>query len=189
MKRYIIILLIISFFAPCCIIEAKDKNKTECKELYAQMRQQKEKEKASRKEEATQKRKQVEKKKADRKEWFAKMREHKHDFIEDELDLTDEQEIKFFPIYDAMEDELYKVQRDTRMLEKQIADKKASDVEYDAATKAIIELKKKEADIELKYFDKFKTVLSSKQIFELKRAEKKFTRKIMKAHNKKSKKD
>lgn len=128
-------------------------------------------------------------KKKDRKEWYAQMRQHKHDFIEDELDLTDEQEDKFFPIYDAMEDELHKVQRETRKLEKQVADKKATDVEYDAASKAIIELKKKEADIELKYFDKFKTVLSSKQIFELKRAEKKFTRKIMNAHNKKRKKD
>ncbi len=129
------------------------------------------------------------KKKADRKEWFAKVREHKHDFIEDELDLTDAQETKFFLIYDAMEDELLKLQRETRKLERQVADKKATDVEYDAATKAIIELKKKEADIELKYFDKFKTVLSSKQLFELKRAEKKFTRKIMNAHNKKHKKD
>ena len=114
---------------------------------------------------------------------------HKHEFIEDELDLTNEQEDKFFPIYDAMEDELHKVQRETQKLEKQVADKKATDVEYDAASKAIIELKKKEADIELKYFDKFKTVLSSKQIFQLKRAEKKFTRKIMNAHNKKRKKD
>lgn len=127
--------------------------------------------------------------KPDKKEWFAKMRQHKHDFIEDELDLTDEQEDKFFPMYDAMEDELHKLNRETRKLEKQVADKNATDVEYDAASKAIIELKKKEADIELKYFDKFKTVLSSKQIFELKRAEKKFTRKIMNAHNKKRKKD
>lgn len=127
--------------------------------------------------------------KADKKEWFALMRQHKHDFIEDELDLTDEQEDKFFPMYDAMEDELFKLHRETRKLEKQVADKNATDVEYDAASKAIIDLKKKEADIELKYFDKFKTVLSSKQIFELKRAEKKFTRKIMNAHNKKRRKD
>ncbi|MBR5332644.1 MAG: Spy/CpxP family protein refolding chaperone [Muribaculaceae bacterium] len=129
------------------------------------------------------------KKKNNREEWYAQMRHHKHDFIDDELDLTDEQEAKFFPIYDAMEDELRKVQHETRKLEKQVDDKDATDVEYDAASKAIIELKKKEADIELKYFDKFKTVLSSKQIFKLKKAEKKFTRKIMNAHNKKHKKD
>lgn len=170
MKRILFIILIIALFAPINLIEAKDKDNTEHKELYAQQRQQKEK------------------KKADRKEWYAKMRQHKHDFIEDELDLTDEQETKFFPIYDTMEDELHKVQRETRKLEKQVASKTATDVEYDAASKAIIELKKKEADIELKYFDKFKTVLSSKQIFELKRAEKKFTRKIMNAHNQKGKK-
>ena len=35
------------------------------------------------------------KKKANREEWYAQMRQHKHDFIDDELDLTDEQEDKF----------------------------------------------------------------------------------------------
>ena len=126
------------------------------------------------------------KKKADRKEWFAHMRQHKHDFLTKELKLTKEQEAKFFAVYDAMEDELHKVNRDTRKLEKQVADNKAAtDVEYDAASKAIIELKKKEAAIELKYFDKLKSTISSKQLFLLKKAERKFTKNIMKEHNKK----
>ncbi len=126
------------------------------------------------------------KKKIDRKEWFAHMRQHKHDFLTKELKLTKEQEAKFFAVYDAMEDELHKVNRDTRKLEKQVADNKAAtDVEYDAASKAIIELKKKEAAIELKYFDKLKATISSKQLFLLKKAERKFTKNIMKEHNKK----
>lgn len=126
------------------------------------------------------------KKNVDRKEWFAHMRQHKHDFLTKELKLTKEQEAKFFAVYDAMEDELHKVNRDTRKLEKQVADNKAAtDVEYDAASKAIIELKKKEAAIELKYFDKLKSTISSKQLFLLKKAERKFTKNIMKEHNKK----
>lgn len=126
------------------------------------------------------------KKNVDRKEWFAKMRQHKHDFLTKELNLTKDQEAKFFAVYDAMEDELHKVNRDTRKLEKQVADNKAAtDVEYDAASKAIIELKKKEAAIELKYFDKLKATISSKQLFLLKKAERKFTKNIMKEHNKK----
>lgn len=126
------------------------------------------------------------KKKTDRKEWFAHMRQHKHDFLTKELKLTKEQEAKFFAVYDAMEDELHKVNRDTRKLEKQVANNKAAtDVEYDAASKAIIELKKKEAAIELKYFDKLKSTISSKQLFLLKKAERKFTKNIMKEHNKK----
>ena len=126
------------------------------------------------------------KKNVDRKEWFAKMRQHKHEFLTKELKLTKDQEAKFFAVYDAMEDELHKVNRDTRKLEKQVADNKAAtDVEYDAASKAIIELKKKEAAIELKYFDKLKATISSKQLFLLKKAERKFTKNIMKEHNKK----
>ncbi|MBR3765803.1 MAG: hypothetical protein IKL11_01405 [Muribaculaceae bacterium] len=114
------------------------------------------------------------------------MRQHKHDFIAKELGLAKDQQTKFFPIYDAMEDEIYKVNRETRKLEKQVANNKAAtDVEYDAATKAIIDLKKKESAIELKYFDKLKTVISSKQLFILKKAERKFTNNIMKEHNKK----
>lgn len=125
-------------------------------------------------------------KKMDRKEWFAHMRQHKHDFIAKELGLAKDQQTKFFPIYDAMEDEIFKVNRETRKLEKQVANNKAAtDVEYDAATKAIIDLKKKESAIELKYFDKLKTVISSKQLFILKKAERKFTHNIMKEHNKK----
>ncbi len=129
------------------------------------------------------------KKKRDRKEWFAHMRQHKHEFLVDELELTKEQQTKFFPIYDEMEDEMFKVNRETRKLEKQVSENKAAtDVEYDAATKAIIDLKKKESTIELKYFEKLKTVLSSKQLFLLKKAERKFVNKIMKEHNKKCRK-
>ena len=150
MKRSIIIILIITIFAPINMVVAQGK------------------------------------KNVDRKEWFAHMRQHKHEFLAKELKLTKDQEAKFFAVYDAMEDELHKVNRDTRKLEKQVADNKAAtDVEYDAASKAIIELKKKEAAIELKYFDKLKATISSKQLFLLKKAERKFTKNIMKEHNKK----
>ena len=126
------------------------------------------------------------KQKPDRKEWFAQMRQYKHSFLVKELGLTKEQETKFFPIYDAMEDEIFKVTRETRKLEKKVAENNsATDVEYEAAAKAIIELKKKEAAIELKYYDKLKAVISSKQMFLLKKAERKFINSITKNHNKK----
>lgn len=130
------------------------------------------------------------KKKVDKKEWFAQMRQYEHEFIADEIDLTKEQKDKFFEIYDAMKDELYKVQRETRQLERNVAKKdNATDVEYESAAKAIIELKQKESTIELKYFDKFKEVLSAEQLFELKKAERKFMNKLRKEHNKKKNKD
>lgn len=126
--------------------------------------------------------------KIDRKEWFAKMRNLKHNYLSKEIGLTPEQAEKFFPIYDSMEDEIFKVNRETRKLEKKVSESEsASDVEYEAAAKAIIDLKKKESTIELKYIDQFKTILSSKQLFLLKKVERKFTHKIMRGYNSKGK--
>ena len=119
-----------------------------------------------------------------RKEWFEKMREYKHQFLVKELGLTDEQQTKFFPLYDKMEDEIFKVTHETRQLDKKVSSGKATDLEYENAARAIIELKNKECDIELKYFTQFKSVLSSKQLFLLKKAERKFANELMKRHHK-----
>ena len=40
----------------------------------------------------------------DRKQFFKEIREFKHKFLARELNLSKEQEQKFFPIYDQMED-------------------------------------------------------------------------------------
>lgn len=132
---------------------------------------------------------QEKKNKMNREEWFAKMRNYKHKFIADEIKLTPEQEAKFFPIYDMMENELYQAQRETRKLKKKIEkDESVSDTEYETATKAIIDLKRKEHEIELKYYYQIKPIISSKQYFLLKAAESKFTRTVMRRHNQKGKK-
>lgn len=132
---------------------------------------------------------QEKKNKMNREEWFAQMRNYKHKFIADEIKLTPEQEAKFFPIYNMMEDELFQGQRETRKLKKKAEkDESVSDSEYEAATKAIIDLKRKEHDIELKYYYQIKPIISSKQYFKLKAAEHKFTRIVMKRHNQKGKK-
>lgn len=126
--------------------------------------------------------------KGDREKWFAQMREYKHKFLAQELGLSQAQQDKFFPIYDKMENEIFKVNSETRQLEKKVSKGNASDVEYEAAAKAIIELKQKESAIELKYFNQFKTVLSSKQLFLLKKAERKFAKELIKKRSKCNKK-
>lgn len=123
-----------------------------------------------------------------RDEWFKKIREYKHEFIANELGLTPEQQQKFFPIYDKMEDEIFKVTNETRQLEIKVSEGNVTDLEYDNATRAISELKQKEAAIELKYLDQFKSVISSKQLFMLKKAERKFANELVKKRNKRCKK-
>lgn len=124
-------------------------------------------------------------KRPDRKEWFKQMRNYKHDFMTRELSLTKEQQEKFFPLYDEMEGQLHKIQRESMMLERKVNSSSASitDLEYEKAAEAMVEVKGKEAAVEEKYFSKFKGVLSAKQLFELKLAERKFTRELMKQHS------
>lgn len=126
------------------------------------------------------------KKNIDRKEWFKELRQYKHSFLTKELDLTKEQEAKFFPMYDEMDDAMFKVNREARAMEKKItkSSEKVSDLEYEKAAEAMYEVKGKEAAIEKQYFTKFKTVLTPKQLFEFKQAERRFTDKLMKEHSK-----
>lgn len=122
--------------------------------------------------------------KGDRQKWFKEMREYKHSFLAKELELTEKQQEEFFPLYDAMESETHKANKDVRQIEKDLSDKgnNVTDSEYEKAAEALFKLKSKEADIEMSYFEKFKNVLTKKQLFQLKGAEWKFTRKIMNHH-------
>lgn len=120
----------------------------------------------------------------ERKQFFKEIREFKHKFLARELNLTKEQEQKFFPIYDQMEDETDKIQEETREMENKVRESSdPSDLEYEKATDAIFELKMKEGEIEKSYLEKFRGVLNNKQLFNLKNAERNFNRDLMKQHN------
>lgn len=121
-------------------------------------------------------------KKMDRKEWFNQMRVYKHDFLTKELSLTQEQQDKFFPLYDAMSESIEKVQRDSRALERKInkSTTEVSDLEYEKATEAVIETRAREVQIAKEAYAKFKGVLSAEQIYKLTQAERRFTRVLMK---------
>lgn len=127
-----------------------------------------------------------EKQRIDRKEWFEELRRYKHDFLSEQLKLTKEQQEKFFPMYDEMENSIEKVNREARGMEHKIMKAKGnvSDLEYEKAAEAMYEAKGKEAAIERQYFTKFKTVLTPRQLFGLKCAERMFMHKLMKEHSK-----
>ncbi len=110
----------------------------------------------------------------ERKEWFKELRQYKHDFLTKELKLTKEQQESFFPLYD-----------ETRDIEHRVRNTKGeiSDLEYEKASEAMFEIKGKEADIEMKYYPKFKKALTPKQMFMLKIAERKFTNELMMQHS------
>ena len=118
---------------------------------------------------------------ADRVQFKKEFREYKHRFISRHLELTKEQETPFFDLYDKMEDETGKISNETRELERKLAesDEPVTDLEYDTATDAMFELKIKEGEIEKSYLDKFRTVLTKKQLFLLKSVERSFNKELM----------
>lgn len=124
--------------------------------------------------------------------WMDDMRHLKVEYIAKELKLSSAQKEAFTPIYNDMNREISKLARETRELEKSVRAKgnNATDLEYEKATEAMFDIKGKEAEIEKKYMKRLKTILTKQQLFDLKRAERHFTRELMKhdRHKHKNKK-
>lgn len=118
-----------------------------------------------------------------REKYINEVRRYKHDFMAKDLDLSREQQREFFPVYDAMEDELMKVNDETRELERNTdANADATDTELEAAAQAIFSQKQREGEIELEYFDKFRKILNNRQLLRLKNTERKFTQQLVRHH-------
>lgn len=119
----------------------------------------------------------------DREKWLSEVRNYKQEYLARELQLTKEQQAKFFPIYNEMDEELNKAAAETRDLEAKVTeDKDASDTEVSAAARALFEQKGRESEIELRYFDRYKEILTPRQLIRLKAAERKFTQQLVRHH-------
>ena len=124
-----------------------------------------------------------------REKWFRELCEFKHQFLAKEMELTPDQQAKFFPLYDAMQNEIFTIHKGTRQMEKNLsAEKNPSDVEYEKMAEALIEVKIKEGEIQKRHLQKMKGIITSKQIYKLQVAEKKFSRMLSREHNKHVKK-
>lgn len=120
----------------------------------------------------------------ERDQWMAEMRQYKRLYFIKELDLTADQKNKFFPVYEEMEDKIAKINEDSRAMEKRVADlPSASEVEYEKATEAMYEASIKSAELEKEYMEKFRSILTPKQLFRLKAVERQFNREIMRQHH------
>lgn len=123
-------------------------------------------------------------KNGERQQWMAEMRQYKRMYFAKELDLTADQRNKFFPLYEEMDDKIAKISEDSRAMEKRVSElPAASDVEYEKATEAMYEADIKSAETEKEYMEKFRSILSPKQLFRLKSVERKFNRDLMKQHH------
>ena len=113
--------------------------------------------------------------------WFSEMRAYKTEYIANALELTPEQKEKFVPVYNAMNAELDKISRETRDMERKVSkNDNASDLEYEKATEALFEMRSREGAVDQRYYPQLKSILSKKQLFKLKSAERRFGRHLMK---------
>ncbi len=112
------------------------------------------------------------------------IQQYKRGYFAKELGLTKEQQDKFFPLYEEMEQQTHRIEEESRIMEKRVSEAEdATALEYEKATEALYDAKVKEADLEREYMVKFKEILDSKQLFELKAVERKFTREMMRQHH------
>lgn len=122
----------------------------------------------------------------DREAMRRELHEFKLKFLAQEMDLKEDQQKRFFDLYNQMSEEKIKVFKETRRLEKKLAGSdEASEAEYEAVSKAITAAKEKDAEIEKRYDAKFAQFLTPKQIFKLKSAEEKFRDKMHEMRHKK----
>lgn len=119
----------------------------------------------------------------DRQRIRSEIRSYKHEFLARELEMSREQQREFFPVYDEMDEAVDRINFETRELERKVSQKAdASEVEIEAAARAVFSQKSAEGEVEKQYFDRFRQILSGKQLLRLRKAERKFTQCLMRHH-------
>lgn len=121
---------------------------------------------------------------SERAQWMNEMRQYKRSYFVKELGLSREQQNKFFQLYEEMEDKTMKIEDEARTMERRITDTPdATDTEYEKGAEALYDARVESAQTEKEYMEKFKTILTKKQLFKLKGVERQFARDMMKQHH------
>lgn len=103
-------------------------------------------------------------------------------FITRQLSLSSQEAKVFWPVYDEYQNERKRILKNRRV-EKLMAVENfqdMSDAEMETTLDKMMELKMAEAELDLKYYREFKEVLPIHKVAKLYRAEKKFTRMLLK---------
>ena len=124
---------------------------------------------------------------AKREKMFREVRDFKMKYLAKEIDLKEDQQQRFFELYDQMSQKRDSCYKEARMVEQKLKKegKDASEEDYQKATEAMNKANIESAEIEKRYNEKFSEFLSQKQIFKLKEAEQNFRNRLEEMkHNK-----
>jgi len=102
-------------------------------------------------------------------------------FFTRQLNLSSEEAKKFWPVYNEMQAEMQKLQKDRKNRHREIKDNQdnLSDAELEKLINDEMSSRQKELDIEKKYHDRFKQILSMKKLAIYYRAQEGFKRELI----------
>ena len=113
-----------------------------------------------------------------KKEHREKIREWKTAFITDKLDLSEEESIRFWPIYNEREKALRALSKEKKSLRLNEIDQ-MSEAEAEATIDKHFEMRQRELDIHRESFNKLKKVIPAKKLARLPRVEREFKKVIL----------
>jgi hypothetical protein len=104
-----------------------------------------------------------------------KFKAQKVAYITSELELSETESQKFWPIYNSYQSEIEQLKADIDIKpSRDMSDKEAEDMMY-----ALLENRSKEIDVQKKYIQKMKTAISARKIAMLFKAERQFKEKVV----------
>lgn len=119
-------------------------------------------------------------------EMLKELQEFKIKYLIQETDLPTESQAEFTKIYSQYENERAALFRELHQRFRSMRrNQNPTDTEYMVAAESMATAKAREGELEKKYYNKLKTILSPKQLYLLKRAEQKFDRKLGEMRHKK----
>lgn len=115
------------------------------------------------------------------------LRAKKIAFLTTSMDLTPEESQKFWPIYNQFENEVKDLRKSSKTNLRKVDLEEINDNEIEEIMMTHMQVKRKELDLEEKYFNEYKKVISVKQIAKMHQAEKRFQIEVVKHFDKRRK--
>ena len=106
-------------------------------------------------------------------------------YIKEQTGLTQQEAQQFFPLYFELQDKKDAINRQAWTQMRKGKEENLSEAEYNKIVEEIIKARISCDQLDLEYLHKYQKFLSSKQIFNIQRAEMWFHRELLKPHRKK----
>ncbi len=108
-----------------------------------------------------------------------KIKKARQEYIKKRLNLTPDQDKKFWVVYEAYIEEHQLINKAKKQMRLEMPSLTATDEQLNASIQEMLNLKQKEVDIEKNYIPKFKAIISVRQLVEMYSASKDFNKLLL----------